>query len=73
MERNPADRYPTAAAMKAELDDYEKVELIGRYKTLQAPQAWKNKFPMLPLIAAFFVLQIVVGFGIYFFIKHHAK
>ena len=27
MERDPANRYPTAAEMKAELDDYEKVEL----------------------------------------------
>ena len=30
MERNPADRYPSAAAMKAELDDPDQVELTVR-------------------------------------------
>jgi serine/threonine-protein kinase len=73
MERNPADRYSTAAAMKEELDDYEKVELIGRFKHLQKPLAWKNKFPLLPLIVAFFVLQILIGLGLYFLLRHHAK
>jgi serine/threonine-protein kinase len=73
MSRNPADRYPSATAMKEELDDYEKVELIGRFKHLQAPQAWKNKFPLLPLILAFVVLQIVIGFGIFLLLRHHGK
>ena len=38
MERNPAERYQSAAAMKAELDDYEKVELVERFRRLQSPQ-----------------------------------
>src|ERR1700729_3592921 len=38
MQRNPAERYQSAAEMKAELDDYEKVELVGRFKHLQTPQ-----------------------------------
>jgi serine/threonine-protein kinase len=70
MERNPAERYPSAALMKAELVDYEKVELIGRFRDLQAPQPWKGRLRMLPLIGLFFVLQIV-GFLVIFWILSH--
>jgi serine/threonine-protein kinase len=74
MERNPAERYPSAAAMKAELDDYEKVELIGRYRNLKTPQVWKSRFRMLPLLLLFFFLQIV-GFLVIWWIvaKKHGK
>jgi serine/threonine protein kinase len=37
MERNPAERYPSAAAMKVEVDDPDKVELTGRCDRLQPP------------------------------------
>ena len=61
--REPDKRFPSALEMKAELDDYEKVQLVGRYKHLQEPQLWKSKFRMLPLIiglAALWVLSFVV-------------
>src|SRR5581483_8883632 len=73
MERNPAKRFQSAAEMKAELDDYEKVELVGRYKHLQEPQIWKSKFRHVPLIAVFFLLQIVVGLIIYLTLRKHMK
>ena len=73
MERNPAERYQSAAEMKAELDDYEKVELVGRHKHLQKPQVWKSKFRSVPLVAAFFLLQIVGFFIIFWFVKHGKK
>jgi serine/threonine-protein kinase len=37
MQRNPDDRYPSAAAMKAELDAPEKVAVTGRHERLTAP------------------------------------
>jgi serine/threonine-protein kinase len=37
MERDPADRYRSAAAMKAELDAPKTVKLEGRHERLQAP------------------------------------
>jgi len=43
MERNPADRYPSAAAMKAELDNPDSVVLTGRHERLQPPQPWKAR------------------------------
>ncbi len=61
--RNPAERYDSAAKMKAELDDYEIVPLIGRFRTLQPVKPWKNKFRLMPLIVFFVVLQ-VIGFGV---------
>jgi serine/threonine-protein kinase len=73
MERNPAERYPSAAAMKAELDDYEKVELVERYRRLQRPQLWKSKFRMLPLILFFLFFQIIGFLLIFWYIKHHGK
>ena len=42
MEREPARRYPTAAAMKAELDDPSGVQLTGRCDRLQKPSALKS-------------------------------
>jgi serine/threonine-protein kinase len=73
MERNPAERYPSAAAMKAELDDYEKVELVERFRRLQPPQLWKSRFRLLPLILLFVLCQIIGFFLIVWYIKHHGK
>jgi serine/threonine-protein kinase len=71
--RNPDERYASAAAMRAELDDYEKVELIGRYRHLQEPQPWKAKFRSLPLILFFVFLQLA-GFGLMFwYFSTHGK
>jgi serine/threonine-protein kinase len=73
MERHPADRFPSAAAMKAELDDYEKVELVERFRRLQKPQLWRSRFRTLPLIL-FLALTWIAGFVlIYLYLKHHGK
>ena len=63
----------TAAEMKAELDDYEKVELSGRYRHLQAPQLWKSRFRMLPLILLFGLAQVIVFLLLFLYFKHKAK
>jgi serine/threonine-protein kinase len=73
MERDPVKRYANAAEMKAELDDYEKVELVERFRHLQQPQLWKSRFRILPLILLFVFLQIAGFFLIFWFIRHHGK
>ena len=73
LERVPANRYQTASAMKAELDDYEKVELVGRFGRLQAPQLWKSRFRMLPLILLFGLAQVIVFLLLFLYFKHKAK
>ena len=60
MERDPKRRYQSAAEMKRELDDYETVEMTDRYTRLQAPQIWKSRFRMLPLIIGMVLLQVVL-------------
>jgi serine/threonine-protein kinase len=73
MERNPVERFPNAAQMKAELDDYEKVELVERFRKLQPPQLWKSRFRLLPLILLFILFQIVGFWLIFYYISHHGK
>jgi serine/threonine-protein kinase len=60
MERDPKRRYQSAAEMKKELDDYESVEMTNRCSRLQAPQLWKSRFRMLPMIIGFVLLQVIV-------------
>ena len=43
MERDPKDRYPKAAEMKAELEAPEKVQLTGRCDRLQSASPWKAR------------------------------
>ena len=62
MERDPKRRYQSASAMKAELDNYESVESTSRHSHLQAPQMWKSRFRMVPIIIAFVLLQVVLFF-----------
>jgi len=42
MERDPVDRYQSAAEMKAEIDDPDTVTVTGRAKRVQAPTQWKQ-------------------------------
>jgi serine/threonine-protein kinase len=42
MERDPKKRYPSAAAMKEELDHPDRVQLTGRCQRLQTPSRWKR-------------------------------
>ncbi len=71
--RNPDDRYENAARMKAELDDYEIVPLIGRYRTLEPVKPWKNKFKTMPLIVGFVVLQVILFGLMLWYFTHHGK
>src|ERR1035441_1732785 len=60
MERDPKRRYQTAAEMKKELDDYESVQMTNRCSRLQAPQIWKSRFRMLPIIVGYVLLLAII-------------
>jgi serine/threonine-protein kinase len=62
MERDLGKRYPTASAMKEDLDYPGEVQLTGRCHRLQAPAPWKRHVKNALLIG--FVLAIIV-FGFY--------
>ncbi len=73
LERDPANRFQTAAEMKAELDDYEKVELVGRFRHLQPPQLWKSRFRTLPLLLALGVVWVISFLLLLLYFKHKSK
>jgi serine/threonine-protein kinase len=73
LERDPANRFQTALLMKAELDDYEKVELVGRFRNLQSPQLWKSRFRMLPLVLLFGLAQVIIFLLLFLWFKHKGK
>jgi serine/threonine protein phosphatase PrpC/predicted Ser/Thr protein kinase len=60
MEREPSRRYPSAAAMKAELDDPESVKLTGRHERLQSPKVWKTRWQGVRLIVLSAAVPILV-------------
>jgi serine/threonine protein phosphatase PrpC len=69
MERDPSKRYPSAAAMKLELDAPESIHVTGRHQRLQRAAPWKRKIRrvrmyvitlMLPVIA-FLLLWLILS------------
>jgi serine/threonine-protein kinase len=73
LERDPANRFQTAQQMKAELDDYEKVEMVERFRRLQSPQLWKSRFRMLPLILLLVLAQGIIFLLMFLWFKHKGK
>ena len=71
--RDPDQRYASATQMKAELENYNLVELTGRHLRLETGKPWKNRFRLLPLIIFFVILQ-VVGFAFMFwYLNRHGR
>jgi serine/threonine protein phosphatase PrpC len=58
MEREPAKRYQTAAAMKAELDDPDSVRLTGRSHRLRSPKMWKTRWQGIRLIVISAIIPV---------------
>jgi serine/threonine-protein kinase len=64
LEQKPYDRYPSAAAMKAELDAPQTVVLTGRCDRLRPQVAWRNnwRFVRYAILALLPVLIMIVVF-----------
>jgi serine/threonine-protein kinase len=67
LQRDPDDRYPTAAAMKVDLDAPDDVKITGYSHRLRAPH-WRLSLRATPIVAgtllavAFITLQVVAFF-----------
>jgi len=63
MARNPAERYPNARLLKADLDNPASVELTGRDKRLVVPSvmAAKNRMMLLYVGCALIPIAVIVG------------
>lgn len=71
MERDPADRYPSAAAMKAELDAPKTVKLEGRHERLQTPAVAKPGSSQLrTLVLSTLFVVIVASLFLVFVLRH---
>ena len=71
MEREPHKRYPSAAAMKAELDDPESVRITGRNRHLESPRVWKTRWQGSRLIVLSAALPLLLFGGALFFTRCH--
>jgi len=67
LERDPADRYQTAAEFKAELDNPEGVTLTGRHERLRPPSAAGTAWHSFRLVIIGVLIPIVI-FGLMFLI-----
>ena len=52
LQRDPADRYPSAAAMKAEIDTVDQVRVTGLADRLQEPAPWAPSLSQRPWVLA---------------------
>ena len=70
MARNPADRYPSAAAFKADLDAPEHVHVTGRASRLQAPVAARRAWRIVRIVLLALLVPVVLFFLILFLLTH---
>lgn len=74
LQRDPAKRYPTAAAMKADLDAPDQMRITGLCDHLQASTRWKRV--LLLARHLFFIVVIPLGIQVLLFLwiwYHHAN
>jgi serine/threonine-protein kinase len=62
MARDPSDRYPSATAMKTDVDAPEHVAVTGRAARLRAPVQWKSRWR----VARIVLLAILVPVALFF-------
>ncbi|MGO9611288.1 MAG: serine/threonine-protein kinase, partial [Verrucomicrobiia bacterium] len=76
MERDPANRYRSAAEMKTEVDDPDSVAVTGRAERLQAPTPWKrgwskHRRTILSVLALLLVFTLLFFLLIFLHPGHH--
>jgi serine/threonine-protein kinase len=60
MARDPVDRYPSAEAMKAEVDAPEGVQITGRAERVQGPMPWKGRWRSLRIVAISILVPLIL-------------
>jgi serine/threonine-protein kinase len=63
LSRDPADRYASAGAMKADLDAPDRVEISGRESRLQAPTVWKSRWRVVRVALVVALVPILLFFA----------
>jgi len=65
LERDPADRYQTAAEFKSDLDNPEAVALTGRHQRLRPPRPVRASWLMFRVVLIAVLVPIII-FGLMF-------
>jgi serine/threonine-protein kinase len=72
LQRDPADRYSSAAIMKAELDTIEHVRVTGLADRLQEPTAWEPSLFQRPAVLATAMLgPLLIGISVLLLLLLH--
>jgi serine/threonine-protein kinase len=71
MERNPAQRYQTAAAMKADLDAPERVALSGRRDRLKISTPARRRWRAIRKVAFWTIVPVAVQVLLFLLLWHH--
>ena len=72
LERDPKNRYASAADMARELDNYETVAVTGRDQRLRAPQPWKSRRQLYIMIGALCIGLVLLFLGLTFLLQARA-
>ena len=71
LQRDPADRYQSALAMKEDLDAPHQVRVTGLSARLQTSTRWKRALLLVRWIALFCILPIAIQVVLFLLIWHH--
>jgi serine/threonine-protein kinase len=71
LQRDPARRYPTAAAMKADLDTPERARVTGLCDSLQESTRWRRFLLLARWIAVMCILPLVIQVLLFLLLWHH--
>lgn len=71
MERNPAKRYASAAALKAELDDPNRVDLTYRWRRLEVSTPRKRFWRKARQVALWCLVPLAIQVIAFFLLWHH--
>jgi serine/threonine protein kinase len=71
LRRDPAERYPSAAAMKTDLDAPKRVRVTGLADRLRPVTRWRRRLRLARHIATYAVLPVVSQIVLFFLLWHH--
>jgi serine/threonine protein kinase len=71
LQRDPAQRYPTAAAMKADLDAPEKVRMTGLCDSMKVSTRWRRFLLLARFLTFTCILPLLIQVILFFWLWHH--
>jgi serine/threonine-protein kinase len=73
LRRNPSERHPSAAALRAELDDPARVVVSGIAERLRPPTRWRRAMHLARYIALIGFVPILCQIGLFYLLWHYFR